>query len=207
MESRTILIATHERELRSQLRYGLQLGGFLVAEAVDGRGALDILHQEPPDLLLLDLRIPVVGSVALLAELRAIHSRPRPRATVITEPGDVLLGIEAIRLGASDFLEKPVGIEDAEASIASVLREAPNLDSPDREQGDVLEAVRVALQTGNYGAIDSALMSAGRICQAAYLNLAGVIHEAHGRLNGARSFYERARPGESSSSGGIPGMR
>jgi two-component system response regulator (stage 0 sporulation protein F) len=192
MQAAKILIASQDHALRSDLRHGLQLGGLFVAEATNGREALDILMQEPPDLVLLDLRIPVVSSIALLAELRAMPSRQRPRAIVMADPADVPLALEAIALGASDFLQKPIPLQDARTSIASVLWEMPQVVFGTEEPSEILEAVHAALQAGTFGSIDSALMNPGQLPPAACLNLAGLVHEAHGRLDSASEFYERA---------------
>jgi CheY-like chemotaxis protein len=193
MESLQILVAEHDARLRRILRAGLQLTGYLVAEAADGREALEIMQQEPPDLVLLDLQIPVIGSVALLAELQATQLRPHPRAVVMGDPDDVALAIEALGLGASDFLEKPVNIKDAQDSIESVLRELPlDGENAGHWHGDVLEAVRVALQMGKFGMIEPALLGSAPLTEAACQNLAGIVHEAHDRIDGASRFYERA---------------
>jgi DNA-binding response OmpR family regulator len=193
MESLRILVVERETRLRSTLRLGLQLAGYLVAEAADGRQALEIVREEPPDLVLLDLRIPVIGSVALMAELRASHLRPHPRVTVMTDPNDLALAIEALGLGASDFLQKPISVRDALSSIESILR-APreHFESTEHEYSDVLEAVRVTLQTGKFGAVEPAFLGPASLTDAACLNLAGIVQEAHGRIDNASKLYERA---------------
>jgi CheY-like chemotaxis protein len=193
MEAIRILVAEHEPRLRSTLRFGLQQAGYLVADAPDGKKALEIIREEPPEVLLLDLRIPIIGSVALLAELRTTRSRQQPRAVALAERDDLALAIEAVRLGASDILEKPLDVTHARASIESVLREPP-LERGDfeGEHGDVLEAVRVALQTGRFGTVEPAVLGPGMLSEAACLNLAGIVQEAHGRSASALKLYQRA---------------
>jgi CheY-like chemotaxis protein len=193
MKSLQILVADHDDESRWTLRAGLQLAGYLVSEAADGRAALEIMRQDPPDMVLLDLRIPVIGSVALLAEMQAAHLRQHPRLAVMGDPEDVALAVEALGLGASDFLEKPVQVKDAQDSIESVLRDLPiDSENAGHWHGDVLEGVRVALQLGKFGMIEPALLGPAPLTDPACQNLAGIVHEAHGRIDSASKFYERA---------------
>jgi len=194
MDRVRILLAEHESELRATLRHGLQLAGHLVAEAGDGQQAMEILRAEPPELILLDLAIPAVGSVALLAELRAMRSRPRMRVIALTERRAVAVAIEAVRLGASDFLEKPVALMEVELSMQSVLHEClPDTEEcVDGRNECVLEALRGALRAGTFAAAEAALMKVDPMTDSGFLNLAGILHEAHGRLNHARRYYERA---------------
>ncbi len=107
--------------------------------------------------------------------------------------------MQAIRLGASDFLEKPFRPEDLRISVASVLDE-PISDAEVRNENydDVLSAVRHALRAGKLDVAESKLMRAGTISDrdAGFLNLAGVIHEAHGRRASAERFYEKALQGD-----------
>jgi DNA-binding response OmpR family regulator len=188
MQGARILLAIHEPALRGILKAGLQLAGCLVAEAANGKVALDILHEEPPQLLLLDLEIPAVGSIAILAELRLALESP-PRVITLAQLDAIAIAIESIRLGASDFLVKPVSVEDAAASIASVLDDSPPRDYlTDGRLGQI----RPALLRGAFDQAESALGLPARNSQAALLTLAGMVQESHGRIRSARDFYLRA---------------
>jgi len=192
MEAVKILVIEQESELRATLRHGLQLNGYLVAEAADGRAALEIMRQEPPHLVLLDLMVPAVGSIALLAEMRA---RPGTgyRVIVLADGKAVEAAIDALRLGASDFLEKPITLDEAKASVASVLNDAaPQAEWRDEHSEGVLEIVRSALRAGTFAAAEAAMVKPSPSGGAATLNLAGVVYECHGRMRGAREFYQRA---------------
>lgn len=189
MEAVKVLIATQDRKLRSELRHGLQMMGHLVAEAGDGRQVLEILIEEPPDFMLLEVMIPVVGSVSLLAELKQMHSRPHPRTTLLVEAEEVPLAMDGIRLGASDFLIKPVTTEDVQSSICSVICS----NQPDEDKSsDVVEAIHASLVAGTFGSIGCQHPSDGSGSEPALLNLAGLVQEAHGRVEAALSFYQRA---------------
>ena len=189
MRGARILVAVHEPELRASLRVGLQLVGCLVAEAADGKSALGILREEPAQLLLLDLEIPVVGSIAVLAEVRAGPAAQRARVVTLTRHDEIPVAVESIRLGASDFLEKPVVIDDVKSSIASVLD-----DSPPRDYltGEKLGSIRAALLSGTFNNVEAEMELPARNTEAGFLNLAGIVHESHGRLQSARDFYLRS---------------
>lgn len=74
-------------------------------------------------MLVIDLEIPAVGSVALLGELGAAKARPQPRTIVLATSAQVALATELMQLGANDVLEKPVTASQLLASITKVLCE------------------------------------------------------------------------------------
>lgn len=117
-----VLVVEHEPELRANICLGLRLDGYLVAEAPNGKNALDVLRAELPAVIVLDMSIPAIGSVALLAELQMMHALPHTRVIVVTENGSLPLAIEALSLGAADFLEKPVALGDVKATIEKQTR-------------------------------------------------------------------------------------
>jgi DNA-binding response OmpR family regulator len=193
MDPLRILVAAQELILRAELRTQLQVEGYLVAEASNGRQVLNIVREEPPNLVFLDIALPNVGCVALLAEFALMHPQVRPRATLLARAEDIPMAVELLTLGASDFLEKPLKIQDVRSSIASALHEADGGPwNAHVGQADTLEAVRVALQMGTFGTIEPTLLSADCASEAASLNVAGVVHEAYGRTASAMKFYRRA---------------
>jgi DNA-binding response OmpR family regulator len=113
---------------------------------------------------------------------------------VVTAHGSVKTAINAIRLGASDFLEKPFVPEDLRSSVASVLRGSSPRHDTSEGYAEVLEHVRQELRARRFEAAERELMKAGTITgeDSSFLNLAGVLHESHGRIESARKFYQRA---------------
>jgi two-component system chemotaxis response regulator CheY len=93
--------------MRHQLRDLLEAGGFeVVAEGQDGAEALDLYAEHRPDLLTLDLVMPRMSGVEALQELRRRH--PTARVIVCSSLSDQPTILEAIRLGARDYVLKPV---------------------------------------------------------------------------------------------------
>jgi DNA-binding response OmpR family regulator len=169
--------------------------GYGVREAANGREALDATARWSPDLVLLDLAMPVLDGMTTLKELHERLGDDMPRVVIVTTHGSVKAAIEAMRLGADDFLEKPFLPTELRMSVASALQNPLSRD-PDLEGGydGVLRRARAAIREGNLGAAESLLMMAGTISmeEPTFLNLAGMLHEGRGRLESARRFYERA---------------
>ena len=170
-------------DIRTAVRVCLQQEGYSIAQASNGSEALELIHHHRPDLVLLDLAMPAMDGMTLLAEIRSLMPEPRIRVIVMTAHGSMKTVIEAVRLGASDFLLKPLSPEELRQSVASVLNDGPpHGDLSDSSYGQVLQAVRTALRAGKFAAAEAALMRAGTITDddPAFLNLAGILHESHG---------------------------
>lgn len=108
--------------MRHRLRDLLEAGGFeVVAEGGDGAEALALYAEHLPDLLTLDLVMPRMTGIEALAELRSRH--PNARVIVCSSLNDQPTILEAIRLGARDYLIKPLGenqlLEAARKAVAA----------------------------------------------------------------------------------------
>jgi DNA-binding NtrC family response regulator len=104
-----VLIADDEKNFRNLLTRELERRGHQVAQAENGRRALDLLREQPADVILLDLNMPELGGIEFL---RALQERPDlPEVIVLTGYATVPTALEAMRLGAYDYLTKPCKIE------------------------------------------------------------------------------------------------
>lgn len=130
MESVKVLVAEHEPELRAQLRLDLQLLGYLVADAWDGQHALQVLREEPPDVLLLDLAITGVGSIAILAEMRVLGLLRRTRVLLLANRDGVSTARETLGLGVSDILRKPLRAREVKRGIERLFSSIPRMPAP-----------------------------------------------------------------------------
>jgi CheY-like chemotaxis protein len=191
-DQRQILVADDEPNVRLMLKTALELSGYNVKEAVSGTDALEKVERNAPDLMLLDMRMPDVDGIGVLEHMRQWPPERRPRVVVLTAHGSVPLAVRAVRLGASDFLERPVTPEDLRLSVASVLDDP--LPGGENGYDQVLRRAGEALGVGHLRAAESLLMMAGTITDddPSFLNLAGMLHEGRGRIASARRFYERA---------------
>ena len=200
MKQPTILITDDESGIRLMLRTALESEGFQVLEAANGSEALDQIERNAPDLLVLDLNMPVMDGMTVLNRMRSMPGH-KPRVIVLTAYGSVPTAVKATRLGAVDFLEKPITPSDLREAVRSVLEE-PELDFPPSVEvnipggyDQVLERIRVALHAADLDGAQALLETAAdrRNQQAAeYFNLLGVLYEAQRQWRLARKCYGRA---------------
>ncbi|HEX4123413.1 MAG TPA: response regulator [Tepidisphaeraceae bacterium] len=110
-----------DSNIRNAMRHCLEAEGYHVEESANGADGLERIHHDVPDVVLLDLAMPVLDGMTVLAELRTMWPRQGVRVVVITAHGSPKSAIEAMRLGASGFLEKPFSPDELRRSVASVL--------------------------------------------------------------------------------------
>jgi two-component system KDP operon response regulator KdpE len=115
-----VLVVDDEPAIRRFLRLSFDAEGYQVAEAGDGRSALDSLQRTPADILILDLGLPDIDGLEIIRELRERGS-PIP-IIVLSSRTDERAKVQALDLGADDYVGKPFGIEELLARIRSALR-------------------------------------------------------------------------------------
>lgn len=116
----TILAVDDEQPIRKLLRTGLAAEGYSVVEARNGREALDMLATTPPDLILLDLGLPDLSGLDLLARWRA-EALDLP-IIILSSRNDETGIVRALELGADDYVTKPFGMRELAARIRLALR-------------------------------------------------------------------------------------
>jgi PAS domain S-box-containing protein len=118
-----VLIVDDEELIRLNLRALLEDLGYRVAEAADGREGLDAFDRERPDLVLADLKMPVMDGLSMIAALR--EKSPETPVIVISGAGTVREAVDSLRLGAWDYVMKPVpDAEGLDITIKRVLEKA-----------------------------------------------------------------------------------
>jgi DNA-binding response OmpR family regulator len=114
-----ILIVDDEPDILLMMRVNLESEGFVTVLAADGETALARIDEESPEILLLDVMMPVLDGWGVLEALTARSLRP---ATIVVSakaaPADLA---RAYRLGAVDYVTKPFGIESLVRTIRAVL--------------------------------------------------------------------------------------
>jgi two-component system response regulator AtoC len=110
-----VLVADDEKNLRDLLVRELTRKGHAVAGVPDGQAALDRLAEEIPDVLLLDMKMPRVEGVEVLRALQQYAEAPQ--VIVMTGFQEVSTAVEAMKLGAYDYLTKPARIEELDLLI------------------------------------------------------------------------------------------
>jgi len=115
-----ILVVDDEDAFRQTLTSRLKRDGHEVDSAEDGEEAIKILQSKLFDLALLDIRMPGIDGIGVLKFVKK-HSRSTD-VIMLTGYGDIRLAVESMKLGASEFLTKPIDPEALTARVRSVLR-------------------------------------------------------------------------------------
>jgi two-component system KDP operon response regulator KdpE len=114
-----VLIVDDEPPIRKLLRMGLTAQGYHVLEAPDGATALDLI-AEKPDLVILDLGLPDMQGLDLLRTIRARNERVP--IVVLSSRGDEAAKVQALDIGADDYVTKPFGTDELLARMRAALR-------------------------------------------------------------------------------------
>ena len=116
----TILIVDDEEQIRESMRGVLADEGYAVRLAENGRRGLEILEEEKPALVILDVWMPEMDGIEFLREVRKRH--PKLRVVVVSGHGNIETAVRATQLGAFDFIEKPFSIESLLGVVGRALR-------------------------------------------------------------------------------------
>ena len=119
-DGRQLLVVDDEPPMRAALKRALELGGFEVSLAADGRGGISSAEENHPDLVVLDILMPGVDGLEVCRTLRARGNRiPILMLTARDAVADRVDGLEA---GADDYLVKPFALEELLARVRALLR-------------------------------------------------------------------------------------
>ena len=136
METRQrILIVDDEQQITLVLRSGLTKHGYDVRVANEGQAALELFGAWTPDLVITDLSMPNMNGLKLCQELRAKSSVP---IIVLSVKNDEVTKVEALDIGADDYVTKPFGMGELLARARAALRRSPDAgqDEPTIHDGD-----------------------------------------------------------------------
>ncbi|HMM22478.1 MAG TPA: response regulator transcription factor [Selenomonadales bacterium] len=119
MNGKTVLIVDDEAQIRELLSLYFIQEGFTVAEAADGASALLSMQRVKPDIIILDIMMPVLDGIEVCRQIRKVSNVPIIILTSRTEDDDRILGLE---IGADDYVAKPFNPKEIVARARAVLR-------------------------------------------------------------------------------------
>ena len=119
--SRTILIADDEPNIVISLEYLLQRDGYQVRVARNGQEALDSIQASPPDLVLLDVMLPLVSGFEVCQKIRENPALAGMRIVMLTAKGRDVEMSKGLALGANAYVTKPFSTQDLLAQVRALL--------------------------------------------------------------------------------------
>ena len=136
--AKTVLVVDDDRPLRTLCRASLEDAGFRVVEAADGEQALASVHDEHPDLILLDIMMPGISGWEVTSTLLADRSTDQIPIIFMTARSELSDRVRAFGLGAQDYVTKPFDPRGLAETVARTLEEI------DRGQRDAALAETLA---------------------------------------------------------------
>lgn len=110
MNKLRVLLVDDEEEFVSTLAERLELRSITTLIATDGSQALQIIQTDKPPVVVLDVMMPGIGGLEVLQQIK--HNTPEIQIILLTGQGSTKDGIKGMRMGAFDYMVKPVQIED-----------------------------------------------------------------------------------------------
>lgn len=118
-----ILIVDDEAPVREMLKRGLvQMGGFSVEVAQDGPEAIEKVEKDVFDLVLTDLKMPEIDGIDLLKMIKGM--RPEVMVILMTAYGSIETAVEAMKMGANDYITKPIDLNELLIHISKAQKES-----------------------------------------------------------------------------------
>lgn len=144
MSKPLILIVDDEIGVRELLTDALRIAGLDTIEAKDGMSALSVMRKQKPDLLIIDVNMPIMDGFDLLERVReGKNSVPALMLTARADRSDVARGL---RLGADDYVTKPFGLEELLLRVRAILRRS----RPAEETFSILTCGPISLNEETY---------------------------------------------------------
>jgi two-component system, NtrC family, nitrogen regulation response regulator NtrX len=118
--SKTILVVDDEKDIRTSLTGILEDEGYQVTTAASGVEAIESIHQDMPDLVLLDIWMPGLDGLETLEKLKILF--PHLTVIMISGHGTIETAVRSTKLGAFDFIEKPLSLDKVLIAVSNALR-------------------------------------------------------------------------------------
>ncbi len=141
-----VLIVDDEEDIVEILQYNLQKAGYIVFVAKDGREALKKAIKHQPDLVLLDIMMPVMDGIQTCEKMRMIPELQKTIIVFLTARGEDLSEIAGFQAGGDDYIMKPIRPKVLVTRIQSLLRRLKPIEEEKQPQTIEFEHVTILLQ-------------------------------------------------------------
>ncbi|MCF8075147.1 MAG: response regulator [Desulfotignum sp.] len=179
----TILIVDDEEDIREVLEIALMDMGHQVLLAPDGKKALALFDEHHPDIVITDIKMPVMGGIELLKQVK--RRSPDTQVIMITGHGDMDLTIDSLKFGATDFITKPVNVDILEIAVTKAV------DQLIAQQKLVEYTQKLELLVLEKSKLTDHLSSLGLMLGTVSHNIKGLLTNLDGGLFIARSGLEK----------------
>jgi two-component system, OmpR family, KDP operon response regulator KdpE len=199
----SILVVDDEREIVRALQHALSAQGYRVLSASSGEEALKLIAQQHPDLLLLDLLLPSMSGLEVCRRVRSVSNMP---IIVLSVKGAERDKVEALDLGADDYVAKPFGMDEVLARVRVALRrtvQPPNGAEPRFHAGPLsvdfaqrrvlVEEREVKLTPTEYDLLKSFITHRGKILTRQMLLQAVWGNTVHARTHSLHVYVAQLR--------------
>jgi len=159
--ARKVLIVDDEKNIVDIIAFNLKKEGYEPIAAYDGKEGINLAFSESPDLILLDIMMPVLDGYEVCKKIREKLSVPIIMLTARAEEMDKVLGLE---LGADDYVTKPFGIRELIARVKANLRRTEVSEKPmAKENGSMLNFGELSIDLEKYE-----VMKSGKVIEVTY---------------------------------------
>ena len=189
MSNKGILIVDDEKNIRLTLNQSLEVLKLPLDTAVNGEEALAKLKGREFGLILLDLKMPGMGGMEVLRQVRQM--RPDIKVIIITAHGSIESAVEAMRLGAVDFIQKPFAPKEIRALVSQVMDRDQLVAKEADDYATCVELAKKCINARQFEAAQEHLKKAVSLdsSKAQALNLLGAVQEIQGdRLEGIKNY-------------------
>lgn len=131
--SNKILVVDDELVLLETIAYNLEQEGYDVSTATDGASALEAVHREKPDLIILDLMLPMIDGLEVCRQLRRGDDTANILILMLTAKSEEIDKVVGLEVGADDYVTKPFGRRELLARVRALLRRLNKVSAPSEE--------------------------------------------------------------------------
>jgi phosphate regulon transcriptional regulator PhoB len=136
--AQTILVVDDERDIVELVRYNLTQAGYRVVSATDGRQAVELARRERPDLVVLDLMLPVLPGAEVARALKQDEKTRGVPILMLTARGEEVDRVVGFELGADDYVVKPFSPRELVLRVQAILRREEKKEEDERIVHDPL---------------------------------------------------------------------
>jgi DNA-binding response OmpR family regulator len=189
---RKILLVDDDKSIRVTLSEALSAAGYDVATAVDGEHALEKFPSDVYDLVLLDMKMPGVQGMEVLRQVKAMKSG-QP-VVMMTGFGTVETAVEALKLGAIDYIQKPFSPDEIRSIVRRVIERRSLEENALASFDQIVEFAKKCIVEHDLEKAYGRLKEAVRLdpTKPEPFNLMGAINEINGDIAGAQKMYRAA---------------